>query len=467
MPTLQIKFCPRLGRFTLLALALAQLAGPANADVQIEVRGVGEDIRANVLAYLSFERYKNSDDLSPEFVERLQERSEREVRGALRPFGFYEPVVTSEVKPEGSGGEQNYRVIINIKPGDPVVVEKVDVKVTGPGAREKVFTDITGDLPIQTGDSLDHSNYEALKGGLLRAAATNGYLDARMLRSEMRVDPQAHTAQIAIEFETGERYRFGATTIKQDSIDDALIRRYVRYRENDDFDATELLRTQFALDDSQYFSTVEVLPEQRDREKHIVPISIVAEPNRRHRYSYGVGYGTDTQVRGTVAWEDRRVNQRGHRFRTEAKAAATAQSTRRALHRAHRRSGHRKIPAAAHRRTRAGRRHRRSHRQLHPQLHARARAVVRPRLAARDVRRIPARGIGIHRVEPHRHPVAADPGHQFLAGAAQVSRRGAVQPLALRGAARLAQRARIGFRLPAGPHAGGARFRHLRRSGTC
>jgi len=326
MPTLQIKLCPRLASIMLLALALAQLAAPVNAGVQIEVRGVGENIRANVLAYLSFERYKNSDDLSPEFVERLQERSEREVRGALRPFGFYEPVVTSEVKREGSGGDQNYRVIIDITPGKPVQVDKVDVKVTGPGAHAKVFTDITGDMPIQPGDTLDHSNYEALKGGLLRAAATNGYLDARMLRSDMRVDPQTYLAQITIEFETGERYRFGPTTIKQDSIDDALIRRFVRYRENDDFDGTELLRTQFALDDSQYFSTVEVLPEERDRERHIVPISIVAEPNRRHRYSYGVGYGTDTQVRGTIAWEDRRVNQRGHRFRTEAKAAATAQS---------------------------------------------------------------------------------------------------------------------------------------------
>jgi translocation and assembly module TamA len=326
MPTLQIKLCPRPGRFTLLALALALFAARADAGVQIEVRGVGDEIRANVLAYLSFERYKNSDDLSPEFVERLQERSEREVRGALRPFGFYEPVVTSDVSREGSGGDQNYRVVINISTGKPVQVEKVDVKITGPGAREKMFTDITGDMPIQTGDTLNHSNYEALKGGLLRAAATNGYLDARMLRNEMRVDPQARTAQIIIEFETGERYHFGATTIKQDSIDDALIRRYVRYREGDDFDATELLRTQFALDDSQYFSTVEVLPEERDREQHIVPISITAEPNRRHRYSYGVGYGTDTQVRGTVAWEDRRVNQRGHRFRTEAKAAATAQS---------------------------------------------------------------------------------------------------------------------------------------------
>jgi len=41
---------------------------------------------------------------------------------------------------------------------------------------------------------------------------------------------------------------------------------------------------------------------------------------------YGVGYGTDTQVRGTIAWEDRRVNSAGHRFRTEMKAAAQSQS---------------------------------------------------------------------------------------------------------------------------------------------
>jgi translocation and assembly module TamA len=325
MPTLQIKLCPRPTAVALLALLVTQLAAPANAGVQVEVRGVGDDIRANVLAYLSFERYKNSDDLSPEFIERLQERSEREVRGALRPFGFYDPGITSEVKREGGGG-QEYRVTISIVPGKPVIVETVDVKVTGPGSTDKVFTDITGDLPIQPGDRLNHSNYEVLKGGLLRAAATYGYLDGRMVRNEMRVDPQANVAQVVIEFETGARYRFGETTITQSTIDDALVRRFLRYETGQDFDATQLLRTQFALDDSQYFATVDVLPEDRDRERHTVPVSISAEPNRRDRYSFGVGYGTDTQVRGTAAWEVRRINQRGHRFRTEVKASALTQS---------------------------------------------------------------------------------------------------------------------------------------------
>jgi translocation and assembly module TamA len=322
MPTLQIKPCPRLFAAVLLALSLLQFAAPVQAEIKVEVRGVGEDVRANILAYLSFERYKVSDDLSPEFVERLQERCEREVRAAMRPFGFYEAAVTSEVRREGD----DYQVFINVTPGDPVVVDKVELNVTGPGADDYIFTSITRDPPVRTNDRLMHSNYESLKGSLLRAAATYGYLDARMSRNEMRVDPQNHTAQVYIDFDTGERYRFGETSIEQDAIDDTLVRRFLRYEAGHLFDATQLLRTQFALDDSQYFATVEVLPEDRDREKHTVPVVITAEANRRSRYQFGVGYGTDTRLRGTVSWENRLVNRHGHRFRTEIKAAAEEQS---------------------------------------------------------------------------------------------------------------------------------------------
>jgi translocation and assembly module TamA len=324
MPTLQIKSRQRFPAFPLLALLLVALAMPAHAEIQVEVRGVAEDVRANILAYLSFERYKVSDDLSREFVDRLQERCEREVRSAMRPFGFYDPKVTSEVRREGNGDD--YQVLIDVTPGQPVLVDKVEVNVTGPGTSDEIFTRITSDPPIRAGDRLMHSNYEALKGGLLRSASTYGYLDARMTRNEMRVDPQAHTAQIYIDFETGERYRFGETSIEQGAIDEKLVRRFLRYQPNQLFDATELLRTQFALDDSQYFSTVEVLPQDRDREQHIVPVDITAEPNRRSRYQFGVGYGTDTEVRGTASWENRLVNRHGHRFRTEVRGAALEQS---------------------------------------------------------------------------------------------------------------------------------------------
>jgi translocation and assembly module TamA len=326
MPILQYHYRPRRLAATLLALLLASSAVPAAAEITVEVNGVAEDVRKNILAYLSFERYKENESLTPEIVERLQERSEREVRAAMRPFGYYEPKITSEVKRSTRGSETDYDVIINVVPGEGVVIDKVEVNVTGPGATDKLFTDITGDMPVRVGERLNHSNYELLKGSLLRTAATYGFLDARMSRNEMRVDPQARTAQIYIDFDTGSRYRFGDTEIHQDVIDDSLIRRYLRYKPDQEYDSTELFRTQFALDDSQYFSTVEVRPEDRDREKLTVPINVTAEPNRRGRYQFGIGYGTDTEARGTASWENRLVNRRGHRFRTEIRAATINQS---------------------------------------------------------------------------------------------------------------------------------------------
>jgi translocation and assembly module TamA len=322
MPNFQNKR-PRRFATMLSAPLLALFAASAGAEVEVEISGVSDDVARNILAYLSIERYKNSDDLSLQMVERLQERIEREVRAAMKPFGFYEPKVTSVVRPEDG---EDYRVFIQVTQGEPVLIENVEVNVTGPGASDPLFTRITGDMPLRPGERLNHSTYESFKGSLLRTASTFGWLDARMTRNEMLVDPQGRTARIHIDFETGEQYLFGETTIEQDAIDERLARRFLRYRPGQKYDATELLRTQFALDDSQYFSTVEVLPEDRDRETLTVPIDITAEPNRPSRYQFGVGYGTDTEVRGTVSWENRLVNPRGHRFRTELKAAALEQS---------------------------------------------------------------------------------------------------------------------------------------------
>jgi translocation and assembly module TamA len=310
------------------AFAWFVLFGTASvrADVEVEVRGLPSDIRDNVLVFLSLERYKSADDLSAETIERLQNRIDREVRSALRPFGYYEPKVVSNVVRGPSQSERDWLVTVQVDPGKPIVVADVQTKVTGPGADDPVFAKLIDARDIRAGRRLSHAEYEQLKGGLQRAAATTGYLDARMVRSELLVDPPNYTARVTLELTTGPRYRFGATTIEQDAVDEALIRRYLRYRQDEPFNTNDLLRTQFALDDSQYFASVEVLPQDRDQEEHIVPIVIRGEKNRRNRYSYGVGYGTDTETRGTIAWDNRRVNTEGHRFRAEIKAAAESQT---------------------------------------------------------------------------------------------------------------------------------------------
>ncbi len=303
----------------MVALCLCLCACPRSyAGIDIEVRGIDDPLRANVLAYLSFERYKRTDDLSQDTLERLHNRVEREVQSALKPFGYYEPQVHSELTEVKRG---DWRVAIDITLGKPIVMETVDVKVTGAGAEDPLFVRITSNPPLHPGDRLNHSTYDGIKSDLQRTAATYGYLDAHMTHNELIVDPKNHTARAELELETGDRYRFGETIIEQTAVSDALVRRYLRYTKDDPFDLTQVLRTQFALDDAQYFTDLEVLPGDPDRVSHIVPVSIRAKPNRRHRYSIGAGYATDTGPRGTLTWENRRINSFGHRFDVLLEAA--------------------------------------------------------------------------------------------------------------------------------------------------
>ena len=311
---------PALAVCLLAALGCAVAPGAARAaGVSVEVRGVDETLRANVLAYLSFERYKKGGaELNADMIERLHNRVEREVQEALRPYGYYEPQVSSAVSDLGKG---EWRVVVDIKPGRPVVVTSIEVKVTGPGETDPLFVHILRHPLLKTGDRLNQAAYDGIKSDLQRTAATYGYFDAKLSRSELLVDPPNYTARIALELETGERYHFGPTTITQEVVKESLVRRYLRYHEGDPFDLTQVLRTQFALDDTQYFANLEVRPGTPDPATHRVAVDIRADPNRRHRYSLGGGYATDTGARATLGFEDHRINSSGQSFSVTAQFA--------------------------------------------------------------------------------------------------------------------------------------------------
>ena len=286
--------------------------------ITVEFEGVEGALLENVRALSSLNRLSSSDEIDAEMVGRLVQRAPGEARTALRPFGYYEPRVSAEFEET----EGRWRARVKIEPGTPVILVEQQVEITGNGRDEPFLRQALARSPLKTGERLSHVAYDQLKGDLLRAALGNGYLDAGFTRGELLVDPAAHTARAIVTLETGERYRFGPTTIEQSTLRAELVTRLLRFREGDWYSAEALLRTQFALDDSQYFKVVEVLPQERDRKNKIAPVRITSEPNRRNVYTIAVGYGTDTGARGTLGWSDRRLNSRGHRLRAELRGSA-------------------------------------------------------------------------------------------------------------------------------------------------
>ena len=302
----------------LLSTGLLCSATIAHADIQTSISGIEGPARDNIKELLSVVRLRDRKDVDEDMAHRLFNSIDTEVKTALQPFGYYKPAVKVEYKQEGN----NWVYDIHVEPGPPIIITKVNISIVGPGADDKIFDTVRNQKELQVGAQLLHQAYEGVKGDMTRAAEANGYLGAYLVTNYFTVDDvDTNTAQIELQLDTGPRYHFGRVTIDQNAIRPELARRFLRFAEGDPYDRNALLRTQFALDDSLYFTTVDVQPDNPDEATLTVPIHVTAA--RTHwQASVGAGYGTDTQIRGTLAWTDTLLNDRGHRLRFEIKASA-------------------------------------------------------------------------------------------------------------------------------------------------
>jgi translocation and assembly module TamA len=312
----------RVGRVRAACIGLLALAWctatPAADRIRVEIEGVERAVADNVRAYLTLGRYLQRDDLTDPQVRRLADRAVDEATDALRPFGYYAPSVRSRTTRD----DENWIVRLFIVPGEPVRYGTVDIVISGAGEEDTTLRSVIHDTPVRPGARLEHQAYERLKLDLMRSAQERGFLDASLTRHELVVDPDARTADVRVSLETGGRYQFGRIEIEQDAISERLFAGYIRFAEGQPYSPERIRSTQFALEDSNYFSTITVIPGDRDPSSLTVPVTIRGEPIKRDRYSVALGYGTDTQVRGKFTWDNRRVNTLGHRSQIQVTASA-------------------------------------------------------------------------------------------------------------------------------------------------
>ena len=141
-----------MGLRALPLLCLCAFTSPARSAIRVEVNGVDSTLRKNVLALLSLERYKDRDRIEPDAVARLFRRVNDEVSDALKPYGYYEPTIQPRLTSEDNG--RNWRVQIDIKLGEPVLLDTISVIVRGAGATDPVFGRVTGSRTLVKGRRL-------------------------------------------------------------------------------------------------------------------------------------------------------------------------------------------------------------------------------------------------------------------------------------------------------------------------
>lgn len=311
---------PRI-RLLLLCCALC-VSAPVLAGVDVRIHGLGSDEQDNAYAQLRLLDYAKGVDASkapdklqydPAEVQRLARQGEDDIRKALQPFGWYNPVISSKLE----GQAPDWVVTYEVDAGPETDIGSIDIQLNGEGKDYAPLLKVVKRPRLSTGQRLKHQDYEALKTRLLQTAVAGGYIDASFSKRELRVDVDNNSAEVLLTLDTGPRWYFGEVTIEQDGrLKDQMLRRYVKIVPGEPFDSSKVLATQFNLSDLDYFKLVEMEPQKSkagpDRR---IPVLIHTSSKQPRVYKFGGGYGTDTGPRALAAIEFRRLNQEGHKLR--------------------------------------------------------------------------------------------------------------------------------------------------------
>jgi translocation and assembly module TamA len=305
-------------------LVLLMAAQPALAlKLEVKVEGLQGEQEANVLALLGIYQERGDDSLDEPRLLALHQHAPQEIRDGLAPFGFYRVEVQDALTPPAAGTTAPWVAAYKVTPGEPVKIASVDYQVTGDGAENPSFPK---EFPMKVGDVLLHSAYEKAKEQVRSAASAEGYLEAELVEHQVLIDPADYTAHIRFHLETGPRFYIGKVSFKQDLLADDYLQRFVRFKPGTVYNPDRLLNLQAKLLGMEYFDRVEIVPKLNEvGDDHVVPIEVVATPEKANKYRVGVGYATDVGPRFSMDYRRRYIGPYGHKLNADLSVSEAIQ----------------------------------------------------------------------------------------------------------------------------------------------
>ena len=311
-----------LTRSAKIALCSASLvAGVAYAQPsspRIIVAGAGEALTNNIRVHVGTPEARCNS--SQRRLNRTLPAIRRDVERAAQALGYYRATHEISIMPAATAAAEPadnvscWTLSINVTPGEPVLVGEINVALSDQ-RHTGLFAEVLSEIGLQSGDRLVHSQYEQLKSRLSAQAVDNGFFSARFTRSELAIDLLRNRADINLEFDPGERFRFGRIRISPlEGLSNGFVSRFLTFEEGSDYSTEALIELRGNLNDSQYFNQIAVTPQLSQSVDNAVPVNIELATRARRAYSAGAGVSTDIGPRVQLAYEDRFINRRGHRL---------------------------------------------------------------------------------------------------------------------------------------------------------
>ncbi len=290
----------------IIVVGLFSFSSSVAAKVSMKLQGIDGALEDNVKAYLSS---IPDDDISTSL--RFQARLDESITEALNALGYYHAKISYTIT------ESNDELIIDIEKGSPVKVKVMDVVITGEAGEDEEFANLIAASPLKVGRTLNQGEYDSLKSGIRNLALQRGYFKGDYQLNHLEVIPALNQANIRLHYDSGIRYHFGSLTIAGSQIWEDRIASMSPFEEGEPYLVSSVGEYNQSLSNTDWFSSVFVEPDLSQLEAgRELPVKVSLAPAAKNQIETGIGYSTDTGVRGTLKWKKPWISARGHSLDT-------------------------------------------------------------------------------------------------------------------------------------------------------
>lgn len=281
-------------------------------EVDYVVTGIEEPLLTNVVNHVSAYRVGASAKLNARLRRKLIEDTKSAAANAVRPYGYFNPVISTELMPVKDG---QWTLNVDIKTGPPVLITELKLELNGPGRELKSVKDWHQAFPLTEGKRLNQLAWDRAKLEVIDRLEEVGYLSAEFSRHSIHVDPIANTARLDLALNTGSQAVMGRVTFNQDVLSEGILDSLQRFEQGDAYSAWLLEKFRLDLWRSGYFKDIEVV-ERRElsAEPPRVNLDVNLQPRKKNTYQGTLGFGTDTQIRMQLLWGRHLLSPRGDNF---------------------------------------------------------------------------------------------------------------------------------------------------------
>ena len=351
--------------------ATAQTQG-INYNVRIDAPRQLDDLLEDNLDLL---RWRGNARVDLEQLQRLVRDTPEQAKALIATEGYYSPQVSAGL--DTSGGTPVARVIV--EPGEPTLVSDIDLVLQGfvpfeQGGAPYDAAALRNRWSLPVGARFRQADWEGAKRDLLREVVQSRFPRAQLVETSATVDPETRKASLRVVIDSGPEMRFGELRIRGlKRYPSTIITNLNKIRPGDEYSETALQALQSRLQETGYFSTVEVSADMRavlnaeiqemkedgddaaapapsataqaaDPDAPavpgqattgvkppapgptVLPVLVRVTENKQKNVEVGLGFSTDTGARAQVGYDD--LNVFGKRMKSDVIYEQKRQSAR-------------------------------------------------------------------------------------------------------------------------------------------